>query len=553
MSEIVDNIANGESSSADVIEMMRETFDFYAPHGSASRSLIIAGATISIPLAVGYAINTYFNRRRLKEKIAWGQLQNGGAIIGRVLSNHYIRHVFSLSDTESESIIDGCLSNKIKVITMKNVNNALTAANGIHRMSEQCGVIIVTPGQDLITLSNSVINFPLLVIGIPHMLGEGGPNPDLGNFKSIKNIRSIKDIAPSVEDALEEAITGEPGPVYLEFPYDLISPEEISSRLLTNYQHSKWYFGRVWNNLNNSFSFPSDDYDISFHHPRATPRVEAPNGGQIKNGLPTISLQELVLGTDHPETIVIDTTTSTDKNSIFGWQLNYQVDPSSFLHHLSYLMPRNYNKFNNWVFDLREKDSISSLILEKKSKVRGGQLNSYLVLEALKDTIKSSDQPPIIISDNGQFETNAHAVLANSVKSWIQLERQNMNNTSSIGLAIAAKLLNPHTDFHLPINIVVGNVEKDNTSSIVGLPNFASSSSDVVAEVQHPKTAFHKVMSAFGGKGYILSQANSKRDEMVNAFNDAKEKANSSQKPVLVNCWINPHIPSLINSGNSSM
>ncbi|EGG14355.1 hypothetical protein DFA_12125 [Cavenderia fasciculata] len=667
-------------------EMLSEAFERILPSGSTSRTLAMAGAAVSVPLALGYMYNHYVNSKKIKEKLTWEQLKSGANIISRVFSNYHVKYIFSLSETECDPIIECCSSLRIKVIKMKNINNALNAADGIYRATEQVGCIFVSTSQDLLALSNTTINFPLLVVGINELMdtdkgmmgsvvqSEHFPIWSLHSFKSCEFVKSITDIAPTLEKSLDRCMQSPFGPMYLEFSQEMIVPEGEIQKNNMMMNQSKWYFKRVWNDIQHSFTYPSSDTEVVFHHFQKD-CVKAPKADQIREvldliyeaenpllllgdqcltsgqyedevlrndslklsikllGLPTyltgftkvlndssfqnvihdnleyaLKHSDLIISCGIPTNIlndllehhqqhisdnlskkrmvIVDTLMSNKGFSLFGHGLhrsffesikrsNYRVEPSTFLHHLGYMMPRNYNKFQSWIMDLKEKDSISSLIFDKKSKFKGEHLNSYLVLEALRDSLQNSQSRPIIVCDNGQFEECAQSMLADCVRAWIQLDHTCVrhNTNSAIGLAIASKLCNPSVDvwllcddrsisqcipefetlnrYHIPINIVVGNVE--------GSIGEMSSDDQVVMDKDskkipqihhdHPKTAFHKIMVAYGGKSFSLSHNNAKREELEKSFADARERSSVSQRPILINCHIDKPVPSLIGGG----
>jgi len=266
-------------------------------------------------------------------------------------------------------------------------------------------------------------------------------------------------------------------------------------------------------------------------------------------------------------------------------------DPSAFLLHLGFLFPKaNANKWKNWLFDLKEKDSIGHLIEEKKSLDKGDYLNPHMLARSLKDTFQKFEKAPIIVSDVGVLGENLNAALSESIHSWIQ-QSKFYSHGSSIGLAIAAKLCYPENDcwmiadektisksvqefetlsrYHLPINIIVGNHE--NTLHLLkedmreklqqNLPHYqlqvnhghGHGQQQQHANQHSNRTAFHKVMSAFGGKGFILSHSESSKEDIEKTFCDAREKSLASQKPILINCWVDNQKSSLVSTGSGSM
>eukprot|EP01132_Coremiostelium_polycephalum_P003323 gene3324-4165_t len=637
--------------------------------GSKSRELAVLGAGISLPIFLGIGIHRYLsNRQKLKEKIPFCQLNNGGNIISRVFYNHNIKYIFSLNEYDTGTIADGCFKNKIKIINMKDFNNCISAASGIYRITGQVGVVLVPAGPEMLSLINGVINsnlenIPIIVIGIKPALSQHSffdKNLISKYFKWTRYINSIYDISGTLEKSFNEAQYETPGSVYLELSQDLLLPEDETKELYDTIQQQRWYFNRLWSNMTLKYKYPNDDYEISFHYPKKR-QVYTPNSRHVEEvlrllldsknpvlvigdqcivsnhienkdlnieslklsikllGIPTYlfgfsktlgsnectnlvhdnfdyatQMADLILICGVPSPTFLSelrinykntTVITLDENpyplaheGIAGSGIplldpvyHYNYDPSAFLLHLSFIYPKqHFGKWKNWLYDLREKDSIGTLIESKKSEARGEHLNPYLLTLSLRETFHKMERPPIIVSDVSNFADKICVSLGDCLNSHLQQSRLS-NNGSSIGLAIASKLCFPDVDvwmicdersisrsiqefetlsrYHIPINIVVGNNDKN--SLLANKDDHLFNQQHPVANQLHiPRTAFHKVMSAFGGKGFILSHSDSSKEDIEKSFHEARDKSNATQKPVLINCWIDQPKQSLIGSGS---
>ncbi|KYR00387.1 hypothetical protein DLAC_03135 [Tieghemostelium lacteum] len=617
------------------------------------KDVLLFGAGVSIPILFGYSLKRYLGYTpKLKEKIPFSHLLNGGNILAKIFENQKIKYIFSLNELEFVTIEKGCEQLGIKVLHMKDVNNAITAASGIYRMTRQPGVIFVTSNSEILTLINGIINsnsenIPLIIIGIKPIVNSKPFDKEIFNkfFKFNKSISDISEITPIVENSFIKIMDGEPGAAFIEIGHDILLPEEMTRKIYEKEEQTRGgslWFNRIWNNIQLDLKYPSEDTEISFHYPlrkqSKIPSTSVVNGilkkllnaktpvmiigdecllsDQIDNkelnldslklaikslGIPTylhgfskslvtnnnglghniindnldyaIENSDFILafGISSPrylhelkinylQTNVYSIHEFTQNNrSLFEPVNNMCFDPNSFLLHLGFVFPKVSNsKWSNWLSDLREKDSISSLIYEKKSSFKGTHLNPYLLLSSLKDTFKTFAKQPIIVSDIGSFADNASTTLGDCVDSWIQQSRLN-SHPSSIGLAIASKLVFPESDvymicdnntisqcveefetlshYHLPINIIVGNTE-----------GLLESHDDSINHSHLSRTAYHKVINAYGGKGYILSRSDTSKDDIEKTFLDAKEKSLSLNKPVLLNCWIDQPKKSIIGS-----
>ncbi|EGC30474.1 hypothetical protein DICPUDRAFT_157793 [Dictyostelium purpureum] len=636
------------------------------------------GAGLGIPLALGYGLHRYVSaRHKLKEKIPMKQLKHGGNIISRVLNNHNIRFAFSLNELdEINTIVESKFENKMSIIQMKNYNNAIVAASGVFRMTGQIGVIFCASSPDIITMINGIIsakyeNIPLIVIAIKPILNENYYDKKVlkNYFKHTYSIKNIGDISNVLEEGLSKTLDSENAySVFIEVSQSLLLPEDQTKEIIENYQKSRWYFNRLWDEFSGRFKYPAEDDEISFHYPKIRP-IENPKNRHVDNVLKKLlesknpilivgdqclvsnnisnkdlnieslklSIQLLgiptylhgfskCLGTNDIRNIVNDNmsyaiehcdllicigvsspsflqdlninTFKTPVYSIEEFQLplighnklgidfinRYACDPSGFLLHLGFVFPKAFtNRWNNWLFDLKEKDSIASLLIEKKGEIKVDHINPHLLIKSLKDTFKRLEKPPVIVSDKGDFCDYANITLGGSVLSWVQSSKFSSNG-SSIGLAIASKLCFPETDvfmlcdeksitncvqefgtlsrYHLPINIIVGNSEKSIFSNIHYNQDIVNLQSKQQQQLLHQqqmldhakhnenqRTAYHKIMNAYGGKGFIISHNDSTKDDIEKILFDAREKSNSLNRPVLINCWVDTP-KNIIGSGS---
>ncbi|KAM9975187.1 hypothetical protein ACTFIW_008665 [Dictyostelium discoideum] len=632
-------------------------------------------AGVGLPLALGYGIHRYISQRpKLKEKIPWGQLRNGGNVISRVLNNHNIKFAFSLSELQDIKTINECsFENKMKVIQMKNYNNAIVAAGGVFRMTGQIGVVFVNGGPEIISMINGIVNakvdnIPLVVIAINPIIGEQDFDKKLLNnyFKYITEVTNINEISEVLEDSFAKSVESEhSSSVLIEISQSLLLPEEETKEYLENFQKSRWYINKLWDEISGrTFKYPSETTEISFHYPRLR-MVESPKNKHVENvmnhlvkakypilvigdqclvsnninnkdlnleslklsiqllGVPTfLNGFSKCLGTMGINNIVNDSmeyalercdllismgisspsfindlninTLKTKVYSIeefsqpasfsnkFGFDLveRHACDPSAFLLHLGFIFPKSHsNKWNKWLYDLQEKDSIGLLINEKKSDIKVDNINPFMLIRSLKDTFKRLEKPPVIVSDKGEFCDVANTTLGGSVLSLIQPSKFS-SHSSSIGLAIASKLCFPETDvymltdnisiincvqefgtlsyYRLPINIIVANNEKHSIINPLGrdIVNLQNQQPKNLMDNQSknqeaPRTAFHKIMNAYGGNGFIINKDHGSKDDIENIILDGREKSINTHRPVLFNVWTD--IPKQSGIGGGAM
>lgn len=154
--------------------------------------------------------------------------------------------MFALSGGHISPIL--CASEKlgIKIVDVRHEANAVFAADAVARLSGQVGVAAVTAGPGLTNTITAVKNAqmaesPLLLIGgAAAGLTKGrGALQDIDQmslFKSLckftATIRYVRDIPSTLRKAIQEAQSGTPGPVFVEFPIDTLYPYHLVAREL---------------------------------------------------------------------------------------------------------------------------------------------------------------------------------------------------------------------------------------------------------------------------------------------------------------------------------
>jgi len=161
---------------------------------------------------------------------------HAGKLVARALRNEGVEVVFTLCGGHVMSIYDGCLDEGIRVIDVRHEQTAAFAADAWARLTGRPGVAIVTAGPGVTNAVTGIANAfraqsPLVVIGGqgPHNLAGKGALQEMDLLSVIRPITkwqvSITDparIPEQVAMAFRKAMSGVPGPVYLEMPLDLL-------------------------------------------------------------------------------------------------------------------------------------------------------------------------------------------------------------------------------------------------------------------------------------------------------------------------------------------
>ena len=167
--------------------------------------------------------------------------RHGGNSIAEVLSRHNVKWIFTLCGGHISPILTGCNELGIRVIDVRHESTAVFAADSISRLSGIIGVAVVTAGPGLTNSITAIKNaqmaqIPVLILGgaAATVLKGRGSLQDIDHLsvvesitKYAKTIKRVKDLKPSLEEAISTATSGVPGPVYLEIPVDLLYPESL--------------------------------------------------------------------------------------------------------------------------------------------------------------------------------------------------------------------------------------------------------------------------------------------------------------------------------------
>jgi acetolactate synthase-1/2/3 large subunit len=160
----------------------------------------------------------------------------GGELVARVLKQARVGHVFTLCGGHVLPIYDGCVKDGIAVIDVRHEQAAAHAADAYARLTRGLGVAIVTAGPGVTDAVTGVANAhaarsPLLLIGGAAPLALRGLGA-LQEMEQVALLRPITKGAWSVVEtrqipevlttAIRVALSGRPGPVFVEIPVDLL-------------------------------------------------------------------------------------------------------------------------------------------------------------------------------------------------------------------------------------------------------------------------------------------------------------------------------------------
>ena len=168
-------------------------------------------------------------------------MESGGFLVAKLLKLYGVERVFTLCGGHISPILTGCEQLSIEVIDVREEATAVFAAEATSRLTQSPGVAVLTAGPGLTNSITPLQNakaaqIPLLVIGgaAPTILAGRGALQEMDqmalmkpNVKKAFRVERRRKLLPTLEEALVEAFSGTPGPVFLEIPMDLLYPREV--------------------------------------------------------------------------------------------------------------------------------------------------------------------------------------------------------------------------------------------------------------------------------------------------------------------------------------
>ncbi len=164
------------------------------------------------------------------------QFYNGGEMVARSLKAQGISTIYTLCGGHVAPIYDGCANHGIHIIDFRHEQAAAHAADAHARLTRNVGVCVVTAGPGVTDAVTGVANAyqarsPLLLIGGAAPLATKGMGalqemPQTEMFKTFTKasftIEKTDDIPQKLHEAYTHALTGRPGPVFVEMPFDVL-------------------------------------------------------------------------------------------------------------------------------------------------------------------------------------------------------------------------------------------------------------------------------------------------------------------------------------------
>src|SRR6187549_3922648 len=164
---------------------------------------------------------------------------HGGLLVARRLKAHGVSKLFTLSGGHLFSIYDGCRAEGIDIVDVRHESAAAFAAEGWAKATRQPGVAALTAGPGVTNGMSAMAGAhqngsPMVVLGgrAPAMRWGQGSLQEIDHVPFVRPVTKLAATAgatPEIPGLVDEAFTvarrPHTGPVFLDFPLDVVFME----------------------------------------------------------------------------------------------------------------------------------------------------------------------------------------------------------------------------------------------------------------------------------------------------------------------------------------
>ncbi len=162
---------------------------------------------------------------------------NGGTVLAKTLKTLGVTEVFALHGGHLDSFLVAAPQEGIRLTDTRHEATAGHAAEAYARATGKIGVAVITAGPGFANALTAMVDawldaVPVLFIAGSPPLREVATNPLQGGFDQVAmaapvtkwshRITNVERVADLVDKAIRTALTGRPGPVFLELPIDVM-------------------------------------------------------------------------------------------------------------------------------------------------------------------------------------------------------------------------------------------------------------------------------------------------------------------------------------------
>ncbi len=161
---------------------------------------------------------------------------HGGDLVARAIAAQGVDTLYTLCGGHIAPIYDGCLNQSIKILDFRHEQAAAHAADAHARLTRNVGVAVVTAGPGVTDAVTGIANAyharsPLILLGGAAPLKTKGMGalqeiPQTPIFQTITKasftVENTSQIPNQLAKAIRLALSGRPGPVFVELPFDVL-------------------------------------------------------------------------------------------------------------------------------------------------------------------------------------------------------------------------------------------------------------------------------------------------------------------------------------------
>ena len=176
----------------------------------------------------------------------------GADLLAKCLKDAGTETIFALSGNQIMSVFDACLDTSIRLVHTRHEAAAAFMAEGYAQISGKPGIALVTAGAGLGNaiaplMTARASQTPLLLLSgdSPAGLDGKGAFQEMDQValtasltKMSRRIETGEDMAEAVHAAFKAALSGQPGPVHLSLPADVLE-QEVGNRPVSDQAHSE--------------------------------------------------------------------------------------------------------------------------------------------------------------------------------------------------------------------------------------------------------------------------------------------------------------------------
>jgi len=535
----------------------------------------------------------------------------GGQLVGRMLKKEGVKHIFTLSGLHVAPIYAGCVEEGIQVIDTRHEQAAAHAADAYARVTRGVGVAVVTAGPGVTDALTGVANAnaassPMILLGgaAPIFNQSRGSLQEMEQVDLFHRIAKWSDRIPTPElvpaylaKAFRVALSGRPGPVFLELAWDVLcnGADEANLQMPERYRTdarqppdprkvdeamalleaaerpaiiagSSVYWDGAWDALRRFCEtaqvpvylngagrgcLPAG-HPLFFQHTRKEALsgadvvfvIGTPFDFRLNYGAePTFSAESKIVQVD------IDPT-EIGRNR----RVEVGIIADSFSALTAFADAARRGKRETFLSGLRAREEKKLQALEAWTKDDGVPIHHYRLAKEMSDVANSAGQDPVFIADGGNWVAMAAKVIElRKPGRWLDPGPLGCLGVGA-PFAIASKVLHPERthwviqgdgsfglngmDFETAVRFklpMVCVVGNDAAWGQIRLPQVSMFGEDKSPGTLLAPTRYDKVVEALGGYGEHVTEPSQIRP--------ALERAAASGKVACVNVMLDPDAP----------